>query len=88
MHYDYFFYKPSRESMGVFLAVGLLTTLMLGSWGFICLLLPGYVPKALNQEGWSSKQLRWLGILLLVVAIVASRVVVYPYFSMWRAGEL
>jgi hypothetical protein len=69
--------------MGIFLSVGLLTTLMLGGWGFMCLVLPGYVPKALNQEGLSSKQLRWL-----VVAIVASRVIVYPYVSMWRAGEL
>jgi ABC-type enterochelin transport system permease subunit len=78
----------SREHMGVFLAVGLLTTLTLGGWGFTCLVLPHYVPKALNQEGWTYKQLRWLGIILIILAVVASRVIVYPYISMWRAGEL
>jgi hypothetical protein len=78
----------SRESMGVFLAVGLLTTLVLGGWGFTCLVLPRYVPKALNQEGWTHRQLRWLGLILIILAVVASRVIVYPYISMWRAGEL
>lgn len=74
--------------MGLFLVTGTVTTLMLGCWGLTCLLLPRYVPKALNQEGWSPRQLRWLGIVLVILALVLSRVIVYPYISMWRAGEL
>jgi hypothetical protein len=76
------------ESMEITLFAGAATTFLLGGWGLICLVLPRYVPKALNQEKLSSKQLRWLGVILIIVAIAASRVIVVPYLNMWRAGEL
>ncbi len=70
------------------LIIGAATTLLLGVWGLICLLLPRYVPKALNQENLSPRQLRLLGLVLLICAAAASQVIVLPYINMWRVGEL
>jgi uncharacterized protein YjeT (DUF2065 family) len=67
---------------------GSVVTILLGLWGLTCLFFPRYVPKALNAEKFTHRQLRLLGLVLLIITAIASLIIVVPYVQLLMAGEL